>query len=116
LRFLVDSCAGGRLANWLREQGHDVIEASELASDPGDEGLLELAAKDRRVLVTLDKYFSALIFREESPHSGMILLPDVRVAERVRLVERVLAAHGAELESGAVVTVRGRRLRVSWPP
>ena len=114
MRFLVDSCAGGRLANWLREQGHDVIEASELASDPGDEGLL--AAKDRRVLVTLDKYFGALIFREESPHSGMILLPDVRVAERVRLVERVLAGHGAELESGAVVTVRGRRLRVSWPP
>jgi len=64
---------------------------------------------------TLDKYFGALIFRQKAPHSGMILLPDVRVDERLLLVGRVLALHDPALESGAVITVRGRRLRVSWP-
>jgi predicted nuclease of predicted toxin-antitoxin system len=30
MRFLVDRCAGHRLAEWLRSQGHDVLEAREL--------------------------------------------------------------------------------------
>ena len=116
MRFFVDTCAGGALAAWLRRNGHDVFEASTLDADPGDEQLLELAAKQGRVFVTLDKYFSALIFREGRPHSGLILLPDVRVEERLRLVGHVLERHGQDLESGAVITVRGLRLRVSWSP
>jgi predicted nuclease of predicted toxin-antitoxin system len=116
LRFLVDSCAGGRLAAWLRQDGHDVFEASLLEADPGDKELLQLAATEERILVTLDKYFGALIFHQRTPHSGLILLPDVRVSERLRLVERVLERHGDKLESGAVITVRGGHLRVAWPP
>jgi hypothetical protein len=46
----------------------------------------------------------------------LILLPDVRVEERLRLVGHVLERHGQDLESGAVITVRGLRLRVSWSP
>jgi predicted nuclease of predicted toxin-antitoxin system len=40
LRFLIDRCAGRRLAQWLREQGHDVVEVKALGRDPGDEALL----------------------------------------------------------------------------
>jgi predicted nuclease of predicted toxin-antitoxin system len=61
LRFLVDRCAGRRLADWLRNQGHDVLEVSALGRDPGDAALLRLAAEKRRVLVTIDTDFGALI-------------------------------------------------------
>ena len=44
MRFLVDACAGRRLAQWLFERGHDVIDANGMSADPGDEALLELAA------------------------------------------------------------------------
>lgn len=43
MRFLVDRCAGRRLAEWLRSQGHDVLEARELGPNPGDRALLERA-------------------------------------------------------------------------
>ena len=116
MTLLVDSCAGRKLAAWLREKGHNVFDASDLEVDPGDEELLRLAAVERRVLVTLDKHFSALVFASEERHAGLLLLPDVRVAERLRLVARVLERHTSGLEGGAVITVRGARLRVSWPP
>lgn len=54
MRFLVDRCAGRRLAESLRDWGHDVVEARTLPSDPGDRVLLELAEADRRILITID--------------------------------------------------------------
>ena len=60
MRFLTDRCAGRRLAEWLRSEGHDVVEAQSLGPDPGDRALLELAESENRVLVTMDKDFGEL--------------------------------------------------------
>jgi len=116
LKFLVDRCAGGRVAAWLGDQGHDVVELRDLGRDPGDENVLALAAAQERVLVTIDTDFGELIYAKRRPHSGLVRLPDVRSALRIALMEQVLARHTAELEMGAVITVRGRRIRVSLPP
>lgn len=116
MRFLVDRCAGRRLAEWLRDEGHDVVEARELGPDPGDQALLAEAARDGRVLVTLDKHFGQHIFLEASEHSGLVRMPDVPVSERIRLMTQVLASHSHDLDAGRVVTVRGPRIRVSDPP
>jgi predicted nuclease of predicted toxin-antitoxin system len=42
LRLLVDRCAGRKLAEWLREQEHDVLQVRTLGRDPGDAALLRL--------------------------------------------------------------------------
>jgi predicted nuclease of predicted toxin-antitoxin system len=114
VRFLVDRCAGRRVARWLRESGHDVAEV--VGPDPGDLDLLQRAAREDRVLVTLDKHFSRLIFHAARPHRGMIRLPDIPVAQRIRLLKSVLRTHAAELSEAAVITIRGERIRVSRPP
>ena len=54
MKFLVDCCAGRRLAEWLRNEGHDVFDAGEIEHDPGDAALLARAAAEGRVLITLD--------------------------------------------------------------
>ena len=54
MRFLIDRCVGRILADWLRKQGHDVVESWELGPDPGDRALLDWAAKESRILVTID--------------------------------------------------------------
>ena len=30
MKFLIDRCAGRLLADWLRKEGHDVVESREL--------------------------------------------------------------------------------------
>lgn len=62
MRFLVDRCAGHRLALWLREQGHDVREALEVQSDPGDQALLQWAVSEQRILITIDSDFGTLVY------------------------------------------------------
>jgi predicted nuclease of predicted toxin-antitoxin system len=63
MRFLIDRCAGRLLADWLRTQGHDVVESRELGPDPGDRALLNRTAQETRILVTIDTDFGELIYR-----------------------------------------------------
>ena len=116
MNFLVDRCAGTKLAAWLRANGHNVLEARNLGADPGDRALLELAAASNRILVTIDSDFGELIYLHNSAHAGLIRLPDVPALRRIELVAEVISRHRQALENSAVVTVRGERIRVSRPP
>ena len=116
MRFLIDRCVGRRLADWLRDQGHDVVESRERGADPGDRILLEWAASELRILVTMDKDFGQLIFVENVPQCGLVRLPDVPATKRIELVERLLRVHTRELAEGAILTVRGERIRISRLP
>ena len=113
MRFLVDACAGHRLAEWLRSQGHDVAESRDRGPDPGDHVLLELAADEERVLVTMDKDFGRLLFLDNARHCGLIRLPDLPAAQRIGLMAQVLSRHAEDLLDKAVITVRGGRIRIS---
>ena len=62
MRFLVNACAGRRLAIWLRREGHDAIFSDDLGPDPGDLALIEYAAAEHRALVTIDMDFGELVF------------------------------------------------------
>ncbi len=115
MRFLIDRCAGHRLAVALHQRGHDIVEAAELGPDPGDRQLLEQAHREQRVVVTIDTDFGQLIFQSGVPHSGLLRLPDVSPDQRIQLTSEVLARHGDALANGAIVTVRGGRIRVSHP-
>ena len=48
MNFLIDRCAGTRLADWLRSNGHNGLEARSIGPDPGHQALLELAAASNR--------------------------------------------------------------------
>jgi len=62
MKLLVDRCAGRRLAQWLRGQGHDVRKAIEANPDPGGQALLIWAVREQRILVTIDSDFGLLVF------------------------------------------------------
>lgn len=113
MKFLVDRCAGRRLAEWLREAGHDVLDAWELGPDPGDRALLLRAHAETRVLVTLDTDFGELVYFRDVPHAGLIRLPDVPADERIALMAGLIERHRGALEAKSVITVGGGRIRVA---
>ena len=116
MKFLVDRCAGRRLAEWLHAGGHDVVEARQLGPDPGDLALLQWAAREQRILVTIDTDFGTLVFVENVSHCGIIRLPDVPAEKRIALFKELLIRHIDDLEAGAILTIRGNRIRVTHGP
>ncbi|MBI3450425.1 MAG: DUF5615 family PIN-like protein [Acidobacteria bacterium] len=113
MKFLIDRCAGRRLADWLRQQGHDIVEARSEGSDPGDRNILRRAVAEDRVLVTIDTDFGEFVFVDREPHRGLIRLPDVPAGRRILLMRRILETYTPEVIAGSVITVRGERIRVS---
>ena len=93
-----------------------MIEARELGADPGDRALLERAAADGRILVTIDTDFGELVYVRRVPHAGLVRLPDVPAERRIILIAEVLKRHRQALEIQAVVTIRDGRIRISQPP
>lgn len=75
--------------------------------------MLQWAVAEQRVLVTMDKDFGELVFRHGARHHGLVRLPDRPAASRIALMQDVLEKHLDELAGGAVITVRGDRVRIS---
>jgi predicted nuclease of predicted toxin-antitoxin system len=113
MKFLVDRCAGRRLADWLRNIGYDVVFAPSLGPDPGDESLLEWAADHDSILITIDTDFGAIVFTRNKRHRGIIRLPDVPSNRRIEIMTALFEAHSREMADGAMITIRGDKIRIS---
>lgn len=92
------SLRGRILTDWLRKQGHDVVESRELGPDPGDRALLEWAANEARILVTIDTDFGQLVYVDNVAHAGLIRLPDVPSRARQEILDDLLIRYESELK------------------
>lgn len=92
MRFLIDECAGKRLANLLEKEGYDVLFAGDAMPSASDEEIIKKCEEDDRILVTDDKDFGELVFRLGRPIKGVILLriittPEIRLEAILRLLK-----------------------------
>lgn len=112
MKLLLDTCVWGRACEALEAVGHDVIWAGGWNVDPGDDEILARAHQEGRVLVTLDKDFGELAVVHGHPHAGIVRLVNWSVLQQASVCLTVLARYGAELQTGAIVTVEPGRVRV----
>ncbi len=112
MRFLVDECTGPAVARWLQGQGHDVFSVYEAARGMADDDVLAKAFREGWILITNDKDFGEMVFRQHRPHHGIVFLrlDDERAASKIDAVRRVLATYAEDLP-GAFVVVTEQQVR-----
>lgn len=110
MRFLVDECTGPNAAAWLRKQGYEVFSAYEEARESPDDFLIEKAFAENWILITNDKDFGEMVYRERRLHRGVIFLrlTDERAASKIRVLERLLAQYAEQLADRFVVVTDDR--------
>lgn len=114
MKFIVDESTGMSVVNYLRSQEHDVLAVAESMPQADDAAIVELAAREDRILITNDKDFGELVFRAGHTHAGVLLLRlgDESPANRIRVVKAVLERHADHLVGHfAVATESGVRIR-----
>jgi predicted nuclease of predicted toxin-antitoxin system len=112
LKLLLDKCLSPRTLRALDAAGHNVVWVGDWNSDPGDATILETARREQRVLITLDKDFGELAVAFGQPHCGIVRLVDIHPRNQASACESILARHGGELATGAIVTMARGRIRL----
>ena len=85
MRFLVDECTGPAVAGWLRKQKHEVFSVYEEARGMEDDDIIQKAFAEGWILITNDKGFGEIVYRQWREHRGIVLLrlEDERAANKI---------------------------------
>ncbi len=114
MTFVADENIDRQIVEKLRSHRHSVIYIIELERAIKDEQVLELSRRQDAVLLTADKDFGELVFRQRLIHSGILLvhLQGLPSSEKADIVERVVRSHSLELKSAfAVISKHSIRIR-----
>lgn len=110
MRFLVDECAGPKVAEWLRGQGHEIFSVFDEARGIDDDEVIRKAFDENWILITNDKGFGEKVYRERCPHRGVIFmrLEDERAANKIEILRRLLDGYSDRLADQFVVVTDTR--------
>ncbi len=118
-RLLLDQGLPRTAAVILRDRGLDAVHVGELGlAQETDEGLLDLARREGRVVCTLDADFHQLLTLRAwtSPSVIRIRIQGLRGPVVAALILEVLDEAGPSLVHGAAVSVTSRAVRVRRLP
>lgn len=102
------------VAQALREQGYDVLRASEIGhARADDQQILQKAIIENRILITLDEHFGDWVILPLSRHSGVIRIKvHPTTSEKVlKLLPPFLQSHTQEQFKNYLVILSERRAK-----
>lgn len=119
MNLVCDEAVERPIVDYLREQGHDVLYVAELDPSIDDDVVLARADELRAPVVTTDKDFGELVYRQGLATSGVILirLGGLTNEAKARIVAATLREHSNEIPGAFTVISPGRlRIRRNLPP
>ena len=114
MRFLLDECVPTYITVLLHDEGHDVLDPRDVGLRGADDRtLLEIAAREGRVIITRDLGFNLLFVRDLQP-KGLVLLryPEMLTPKTVtKLFEAFIDSGGLERCLGKIAVLTPGRAR-----
>ena len=110
---MLDENIGKTVANRLREDNYDIKSAIEDMRGASDALILSTARKERRIIVTLDRDFGILAFRDSKKHLGILFLRLQQESSNTiyMVLSNVLSEHGNKLW-GKFITASEYKVRI----
>jgi predicted nuclease of predicted toxin-antitoxin system len=114
VNFIPDESVDQQIVERLREKGHAVWYIVETGPGASDGNVLELAKHKGAILLTADKDFGEMVFRQRQVTEGVIF---IRLAgqsqkRKAEIVSSAVKRHGEELfRAFSVITPGGIRIR-----
>lgn len=113
--YLADENFPVSIAHWLRSLGHDVFHAAERCPGASDDQILLMARDQRRVVLTFDRGFGDLLFRQGAAEvAGVVLfrLPQDS-SELLLMLIRAFFEASPPLDGSFTVVTPGRYRQIS---
>lgn len=118
MSFLADESVDWPIVERLRQEGYQVWYVAELGPGMTDEAVLKLANQETALLLTADKDFGEMVFRQRLHTHGVVLirLAGLASSRKAEIVALAIKEHLTELERAFAVITPGlfRVRRVGW--
>jgi predicted nuclease of predicted toxin-antitoxin system len=113
MRFYADECFDGRISAALLASGADVASAAALAQGAPDIDVLAAGHAASRVVLTEDKDFGALVFKDRRASAGVVLVRVDKISntDAVSLAASILALPNHGHGAFTTLDLEGHRLR-----
>lgn len=113
MNLLLDESVDRQIVECLRNDGHSAWYVAEMAPSITDDEVLQLANNRKAPLITSDKDFGELIFRQHLVSYGVILirLSGLNIESKTKTVSSVIAKHAHEV-LGHFTVISRRRIRI----
>ena len=110
MNLLVDENVDKSIVDELRQNGHNALYIAEFAPSINDETVLYQANQNRALLLTEDKDFGELVFRQGLVHTGVVLVRLAGLSPQAKstIISTVFANHENELLEAFSVISPGR--------
>lgn len=121
MRLIADEGVDQPIVSALRKAGFEVAYIAELAPSVSDEFVLHQADESGALLVTTDKDFGEMVFRQQRASHGVLLLrlSGLATESKIAMVLDALEQHGDEMFTGFSVlspgTLRIRPMKPAFP-
>ena len=113
-KFLIDESVEYRIVKFLRERNFDVLAITEKFPSAPDVDVLSIAYKEKRVLITNDKDFGEIVFKDKKVSHGVILIrmPFNTTEEKIIKLDQTLKVKTTRIiKAFTVVTESKVRIR-----
>lgn len=109
MNLLADEGVDRPIVAKLRQDGHIVDHIAEMSPGIDDDAILQQANANNALLLTLDKDFGELVFRQRLIHAGVILirLSGLLPTTKAKIVSAALREHDDELLNAFSVIAPG---------
>ena len=109
MRFLADEGVDAAIVSAIRSDGHDVRWMAEELEGSTDDVVLDTAVTDARILITEDKDFGELVFRQRLHHHGIVLVRVDGIANdrKGRIVAQAVSEYQAHLAGATALAASG---------
>ena len=113
LKFLADVNIEKDLVEFLKKQGFDVLWIPDYDCKLKDDELLELANKEKRILITNDTDFGELIFLQNKISTGIVLIrvKGQYIHKKLRSLKKLLNLYSDKIKNHFVV-ISDKRIRI----
>ncbi len=119
MKFLVDNALSFRLAEGLRDAGHDALHVRDVGLQTAtDEEIFEKAQSTDRIIISADTDFGTLLALRASSKPSVILFrrSDKQPDEQLQLIKHNTSQIEEALTKGAVVIFDDTRIRIRLLP
>lgn len=107
MKFLIDEDISPKIARLLNELGYSATHIREIQISLTDQEILKIAITEQCIVITEDKDFGELVFKEGQLHNGVIFLrlEDQTLQNTKRVIRWLLSKHENRLKGNFTTVV-----------